>query len=74
MSSLWLSDKELCEFTGIYRKKRGIERKNLHIEWLNKKKIPFHENDAGKIKVARALFTFSIEPVDKHKGWEPRAV
>lgn len=73
--SLFLTQEELAELTGIKRGRDGKSRNQLQCEHLRMFGVPFIPNAAGEPKVARSAIEGSIKTTaPKQSGWRPAAM
>mgnify|MGYP003583502982 FL=1 len=77
MNSLWLTEKQLKEFTGIYMGHRGkdgelITFHQLQAEYLRSKGIPFHQNLRGRCLVAKEVVLGMKPPAPPKPVWQPK--
>lgn len=75
--SLWLSEEELKEFTGIYTGRRDnngrlIRHHQLQAEFLRERGIPFHQNIRGRCLVARQLILGGKTQTPTKPKWQPK--
>ncbi|TFW72065.1 hypothetical protein C3Y98_04480 [Methylotenera oryzisoli] len=69
--SLFLTQDEVTELTGIGRGRNGLTRNQLQVEQLRLMGIAFHVNAAGQAKVARAVIEGSKSvPSPKTTTWQ----
>jgi hypothetical protein len=71
LSSLFLSEDEVADLTGIKRGRCGKSRDELQCQLLRERGVPFIKNIAGAPKVARAVIDGSNRPAPQKQGWSP---
>lgn len=71
-STMFLTEEEVRELTGISRGSRGRNGHELQAEQLKKMGIPFWVNAIGLPKIVREYFVGGVKAVPKPaKKWEP---
>jgi hypothetical protein len=72
--SMFLSQDDIEELTGVSQGKAGKTRFELQIAALKKMKVPHYVNAAGRPVVARAVIEGGTQPEIRQPTWEPRLV
>jgi hypothetical protein len=73
--TMFLSQDDIIELTGISQGKAGKTRFELQIAALKKMKVPHYVNAAGRPVVARAVIEGGGHHIEtRQPTWEPRLV
>lgn len=79
MDSLWLSEKQLKDFTGIRMGERDsngnlITYNQLQAEFLRERGIPFFQNARGRCLVSKEVALGSKTRAQPRPKWQPKIV
>lgn len=72
--TIFLTQEDIAELTGIRYGKAGKTRYELQISALKKMKVPHYVNAAGRPVVARAVVEGAGQVENRQPSWEPRLV
>lgn len=73
--TLFLTQEEVAELTGIKRGRDGKTRNQLQCEHLRRNGVPFFPNASGEPKIARSAIEGGSKAAQpKQTGWRPAAL
>jgi len=69
--SIFLSEDDVAELTGIRRGRDGKSRNQLQCQHLSENGIPFFPNSSGQPKVAKSFIEGGKPESSKKATWQP---